>query len=153
MENVRKSEISDLLRPYQWKGVHFLVRQNSCLLADEMGLGKTVQVTVALSLLVPKSKYGRVLIVVPAALRINWEKEIEKWAAGRDELYSELMADPESLVASGIKTVRRIGDCFGPATIAAAIYEGHRYAREMDSEIDPDGVPFKLVSYELDLEK
>ena len=80
MENVRKSEISDLLRPYQWKGVHFLVRQNSCLLADEMGLGKTVQAAVALSLLIPKSKYGRALIVVPAALRINWEKEIDKWA-------------------------------------------------------------------------
>ena len=80
MENVRNSEISDLLRPYQWKGVHFLVRQNSCLLADEMGLGKTVQVAVALSLLIPKSKFGRVLIVVPAALRINWEKEIDKWA-------------------------------------------------------------------------
>ena len=80
MENMRKSEISDLLRPYQWKGVHFLVRQNSCLLADEMGLGKTVQVAVALSLLIPKSKFGRVLIVVPAALRINWEKEIDKWA-------------------------------------------------------------------------
>jgi len=45
-----------------------------------MGLGKTVQVAVALSLLIPKSKYGRVLIVVPAALRINWEKEIDKWA-------------------------------------------------------------------------
>ena len=44
MENVRNSEISDLLRPYQWKGVHFLLRQNTCLLADEMGLGKTVQV-------------------------------------------------------------------------------------------------------------
>ncbi|GAJ06799.1 unnamed protein product, partial [marine sediment metagenome] len=76
MENMRKSEISDLLRPYQWKGVHFLLRQNTCLLADEMGLGKTVQVAVALSLLIPKSKFGRVLIVVPAALRINWEKEI-----------------------------------------------------------------------------
>lgn len=80
MEDMRKPEISDLLRPYQWKGVHFLVRQNSCLLADEMGLGKTVQVAVALSLLIPKSKFGRVLIVVPAALRINWEKEIDKWA-------------------------------------------------------------------------
>jgi len=80
MENVRNSEISDLLRPYQWKGVHFLLRQNTCLLADEMGLGKTVQVAVALSLLIPKSKFGRVLIVVPAALRINWEKEIDKWA-------------------------------------------------------------------------
>lgn len=80
MENVRKSEISNLLRPYQQKGVHFLVRQNLCLLADEMGLGKTVQAAVALSLLIPKSKYGRALIVVPAALRINWEKEIDKWA-------------------------------------------------------------------------
>ena len=80
MENVRLSEVSDLLRPYQWKGVHFLVRQNSCLLADEMGLGKTVQVAVALSLLLPKSKSGRALIVVPAALRINWEREIDKWA-------------------------------------------------------------------------
>jgi SNF2 family DNA or RNA helicase len=45
-----------------------------------MGLGKTVQVAVALSLLIPKSKFGRALIVVPASLRINWEKEIEKWA-------------------------------------------------------------------------
>ena len=74
---MRKSEISDLLRPYQWKGVHFLIRQNSCLLADEMGLGKTALAAVALSLLIPKSKYGRALIVVPAALRINWEEEID----------------------------------------------------------------------------
>ena len=70
----------DSLRPYQWNGVHFLLRQNTCLLADEMGLGKTVQAAKALSLLIPKSKYGRALIIVPAALRINWEKEIAKWA-------------------------------------------------------------------------
>ena len=80
MANVKSTNILNLLRPYQLKGVHFLLRQNSCLLADEMGLGKTVQVAVALSLLIPKSKSGRALIVVPASLRINWEKEIEKWA-------------------------------------------------------------------------
>lgn len=80
MENMRLLELSNLLRPYQRKGVHFLVRQNSCLLADEMGLGKTVQVAVALSLLIPKSRYGRALVIVPAALRFNWEKEIDRWA-------------------------------------------------------------------------
>jgi len=80
MGSVKNSEISNLLRTYQWQGVHFLLKQNACLLADEMGLGKTVQAAVALSLLIPKSKFGRALIVVPAALRINWEKEVDKWA-------------------------------------------------------------------------
>lgn len=69
----------------------------------------------------------------------------------RDELYNDLMADPDSLKASGIQSVRRIGDCFGPSIIAAAVYEGHRYARELGEDIDPDGVPFKLVSYNLEL--
>jgi dimethylamine/trimethylamine dehydrogenase len=45
--------------------------------------------------------------------------------------------------------VRRIGDCFGPSIIAAAVYEGHRYAREFDTEIDPDGVPFNRTRYQL----
>ncbi len=74
------SKISDLLRAYQWEGVNFLLHRRGCLLADEMGLGKTVQVATALSLLIPKTNSGRSLVVVPAALRINWEWEIEKWA-------------------------------------------------------------------------
>jgi len=73
-------KISDSLRQYQWEGVNFLLSQESCLLADEMGLGKTVQASVALSLLLPKTAFGRALIIVPAALRINWEQEIDKWA-------------------------------------------------------------------------
>jgi len=37
----------------------------------------------------------------------------------------------------------RIGDCMAPATIAAAVYDGHRAARELDNPPDPDVVPFK----------
>ena len=44
---------------------------------------------------------------------------------------------------AGIKSVTRIGDSLAPATIAAAVYSGHRYARELDEEIDPDRVPFE----------
>jgi len=68
-----------------------------------------------------------------------------------DNLYEALAASAEKNEAAGIKSIRRIGDCFGPATIAAAVYEGHRYARELDTEIDPDGVPFKTVKYDLEL--
>jgi dimethylamine/trimethylamine dehydrogenase len=68
-----------------------------------------------------------------------------------DTLYDAMMNDPDKLKNAGIKSVRRIGDCYGPATIAAAVYEGHRYARELDTEVDPDGVPFKTVKYDLEL--
>ncbi len=68
------------LRPYQWEGVAFLVRNESALLADEMGLGKTVQTIVALRLILRNSVSSRVLIVTPNALAYNWEREIRAWA-------------------------------------------------------------------------
>ena len=43
---------------------------------------------------------------------------------------------------AGLKSVTRIGDALAPSTIAAAVYSGHRYARELDEEVDPDLVPF-----------
>jgi SNF2 family DNA or RNA helicase len=68
------------LRSYQWEGVRFLLDRHSALLADQMGLGKTVQVSVALSLLFRSSFMRRALIVVPASLRLNWEREVVRWA-------------------------------------------------------------------------
>ncbi len=57
-------------------------------------------------------------------------------------LHVELARCPESLQATGITSVTRIGDCLAPATLASAVYSGHRYARELD---EPDGgdVPFR----------
>jgi dimethylamine/trimethylamine dehydrogenase len=49
-----------------------------------------------------------------------------------DELYEALSAQPEALSAAGIVSVNAIGDCLAPGTIAAAVYAGHRYAREFD---------------------
>ena len=51
-----------------------------------------------------------------------------------DKLHQALAADAESLAQAGIRTLRPIGDCRGPATIAAAVYEGHRFARELGEE-------------------
>jgi dimethylamine/trimethylamine dehydrogenase len=51
------------------------------------------------------------------------------------------MAEPEALGEAGIASVTRIGDCLAPATIAAAVYAGHRYARELDRPAT-EGAPF-----------
>ena len=55
-----------------------------------------------------------------------------------DVLYHDLTANLEN----GPKTVTRIGDCLAPGTIAAAVYSGHRYARELGEPV-PEGVPFR----------
>ena len=43
----------------------------------------------------------------------------------------------------GIRTVAAIGDCLAPATIAHAVYSGHRFGRLLDCAQDPDAVSFK----------
>lgn len=55
-----------------------------------------------------------------------------------DALYHALTANPEN----SPKTVTRIGDCLAPGTIAAAVYSGHRYARELGEPVS-EGVPFR----------
>ncbi len=53
-----------------------------------------------------------------------------------DNLYQQLVkSDALSLV--------RIGDCLAPATIAAAVYAGHRYARELDEPVNIDAPSFR----------
>jgi dimethylamine/trimethylamine dehydrogenase len=54
-----------------------------------------------------------------------------------------LNAEPARLAEAGIKSVTAVGDCLAPATIAAAVYAGHRYARELDTPPLGDAVAFK----------
>ncbi len=46
-----------------------------------------------------------------------------------------------ALVAADIRNVTRIGDVLAPSTIAAAVYEGHKFARDLGATA-PGGVPF-----------
>lgn len=73
------------LRPYQVRGVHWLwllyqLGLGGCL-ADDMGLGKTIQI-IALLLLIKHQKeiIEPHLLVVPASLLGNWQREIQTFA-------------------------------------------------------------------------
>lgn len=76
------------LRPYQKKGFVWLnymqkLGFGACL-ADDMGLGKTVQVLAYLEKFRKTKKDSNVLLVVPASLIGNWQKETEKFAPSMD---------------------------------------------------------------------
>jgi dimethylamine/trimethylamine dehydrogenase len=61
----------------------------------------------------------------------------------RDTLYAELTSQGgDRLRAAGIQSVHRIGDCAAPATIAAAVYAGHEFARSVDARL-LNAVPFR----------
>jgi dimethylamine/trimethylamine dehydrogenase len=53
-----------------------------------------------------------------------------------DGLYQALQANAEANPLPF--TLTRIGDCEAPAIIAAAVYAGHRYAQELEREVDVD---------------
>ena len=72
------------LRQYQKNGYAWLnymdtIGFGACL-ADDMGLGKTLQVLTYLEQLRSRKPDGCVLLVVPASLLGNWQKEQEKFA-------------------------------------------------------------------------
>ena len=65
--------------PYQNAGIQWLAERGmtrGLIVGDEMGLGKTIQ---ALGLLNCQPELAKVLLVVPASLRLNWFKEARKW--------------------------------------------------------------------------
>jgi dimethylamine/trimethylamine dehydrogenase len=53
-----------------------------------------------------------------------------------DGLYREIAGKLESNSSGSdpAATLKKIGDCDAPAIIAAAVYAGHRYARELDAD-------------------
>jgi superfamily II DNA or RNA helicase len=68
------------LLPYQIEGVLHLAFGERALLADEMGLGKTVQAIAACELLRRRRGVERVLVVLPASLKAEWEEQIARFA-------------------------------------------------------------------------
>jgi dimethylamine/trimethylamine dehydrogenase len=61
-----------------------------------------------------------------------------------DDLFVQLQARQADWQAAGIKSVQVLGDACAPGTVAAAVYAGHRAARELDATpLAQDEVPFK----------
>ena len=95
-------------KDYQLEGVKFATTRNRCLLRHDPGTGKTIEAVLCMNA-IP----GRVLIVCPPFLKINWMREINTWAvpkrsvtiveSGKDKAYnwgSDVIIIPDSLAAN-----------------------------------------------------
>jgi SWI/SNF-related matrix-associated actin-dependent regulator of chromatin subfamily A-like protein 1 len=67
------------LRPFQRAGVAYALQARRLFIADEQGLGKTVE---ALALLEEDGAYPAV-VICPASLKLNWQREAEHWLPHR----------------------------------------------------------------------
>jgi len=74
VEKILEIKNSMKLYQHQKEGIKFLKKTKRAILADEMGLGKTAQAIIA-----AREEIGRaekIIVVCPASLKINWEREI-----------------------------------------------------------------------------
>jgi SWI/SNF-related matrix-associated actin-dependent regulator 1 of chromatin subfamily A len=62
--------------PYQVAGVSYCLDREHSIIGDEPGLGKTIQAV----MLANATEARRILIICPAAIRLNWQREIWEWS-------------------------------------------------------------------------
>lgn len=71
------------LLPFQRAGVQYIeLKRGRVLLADEMGLGKTCQ---TLAWLQMHKELRPAIIICPASVKINWQREAQKWLSDAPE--------------------------------------------------------------------
>ena len=66
-----------LIEPYDYQkqGIAYALEKKRCILGDEQGLGKTIE---AIGLLTASQAFPA-LIICPASLKINWQRELKKF--------------------------------------------------------------------------
>lgn len=62
--------------PYQRAGIEYGMNRDAVLIGDQPGLGKTIQ---SIGIVNCMKKPRNVLVIVPATLRLNWQRELKKW--------------------------------------------------------------------------
>ncbi len=137
------------LRPYQQTGLDFLAYTTSlgvgAVLADDMGLGKTVQ---ALAWLLWLRNHdpdlGPALVVCPASVVHNWEREARSFApslrvalatsgAGRTHLIQEARA--HDLLVTNYALLRRDIALWSQAKLGAVLLDEAQFIKNPDAAV------------------
>ena len=84
MTNLKHFGNGKEMMPFQRAGLEFVeATGGNCLIADQMGTGKTVE---ALAYLALHPEMRPAVVVCPASLKLNWQREAEAWLEAGDRI-------------------------------------------------------------------
>ncbi|KAL3652887.1 Protein CHROMATIN REMODELING 19 [Castilleja foliolosa] len=135
------SDFKPTLKPYQLIGVNFLMllyrkKIGGAILADEMGLGKTVQAITYLTLMKHlEDDPGPHLIVCPASVLENWERELRKWCPSFSVL--QYHGSARSAYSKELNSVGKAGrpPPFDVILVCYSLFERHSVQQKDDRKI------------------
>lgn len=121
------------LFPYQQEDVKRLVKMDNPILASAPGVGKT-----AVAITWAAKKGGKTLVVVPATLKTNWQREIGRFApGGKVEIVGggKAFASPDSQwVVTNYENLGAQGEAIKRFGFANVIYDEAHGLKDPDSQ-------------------
>ncbi|HVW18042.1 MAG TPA: DEAD/DEAH box helicase [Solirubrobacteraceae bacterium] len=154
-EPIEGLALGGTLEPFQWAGVRYALRARRAFLADEQGLGKTVQ---ALAALEADGAFPAV-VVCPASLKLNWERETRRWLAHRSVTVVEGRAAvprPGDVTILNYEVVAAHRDALARRGLRALVVDESHYVknprakrtqavRRLAGAVAPDGLRLALT--------
>ena len=130
------------LQPFQWAGVRYALDARRAFLADEQGLGKTVE---ALAALEADGAYPAV-VVCPASLKLNWEREAAQAGCrtARSPSSRAARAVPADAATSRSSTTRsspRTASELARCAPRALVVDESHYCKNPQRQAHPGGAP------------
>ena len=117
----------DRLRPYQAVDAEFLRKRNHAAVFNEQRTGKTPTILVSV-----KDKMKKGIIVCPAGLKLNWQREVKVWL------------EKEAVVITGTPTVRkRLYEAFNRNTYGIIVIGYETLRQDMGTLFTPK--PFDVL--------
>ena len=103
--------------PFQELGAQFLMSEKQGIVGDEVGLGKTSISLTAINELIQSGIASKILIIMPASLKYQWQNEIRKFTEydsivvdgtkkQREKIYDLFPDAFEEILIAGYETVR-----------------------------------------------
>jgi hypothetical protein len=143
------------LQPFQWAAVRYALDARRTFLADEQGLGKTVE---ALATLEADRAYPAV-VVCPASLKLNWEREAAKWVPHRSVAVLDgrsAVPPTAEIVILNYEIVAAHREALGRRGLRAVVIDESHYCknpkakrtqavRRLAASVKPDGLRLALT--------